>query len=99
LKTGLGAALRLELVLEHADTAFDVPTFVSGRTVAGRRVYFDVQLAHSGAAVAWAKELQDQQAVAEFFLGPASLEDVYVRNVGPAGNGQREEGVDAPVAG
>jgi hypothetical protein len=33
--------------------------------------------------VAWAKNLTDDNVVAEFFLGPASLEDVYVRRVRP----------------
>jgi ABC-2 type transport system ATP-binding protein len=97
LKTALGAALRLELVLEQPDTPFDAPRFASAPVIAGRRVYFDIGLEHAGNAVAWAKDLQDRQTVAEFFLGPASLEDVYVRNVGPGHNGS-EDDHGAPVA-
>ena len=32
-------------------------------------------------AVAWAKGMQDRGKLAEFSVGPASLEDVYVRQV------------------
>jgi hypothetical protein len=35
-----------------------------------------------GQAVSWATALQDGGRVAEFAVGPASLEDVYVRRVG-----------------
>ena len=32
--------------------------------------------------IGWARELQDRGAIEEFFVGPATLEDVYVRRVG-----------------
>ena len=80
LKGELGTALRLELVLEPGATAPTGTPFGAAVTV-GRRLFMDVTLAQSGDAVAWAKELTDTRTVAEFFLGAASLEDVYIRRV------------------
>ncbi len=83
LKSELGSALRLELVLEPGADAPAVSRF--GAPVAvGRRLFLDVTLADAGDAVSWAKGLSDTKTVAEFFLGPASLEDVYVRRVRPS---------------
>jgi ABC-2 type transport system ATP-binding protein len=80
LKSELGAALRLELVLEPGAEAPGI-TPLGNPVAVGRRLFLDVALADAGAAVAWAKDLTDERTVAEFFLGPASLEDVYVRRV------------------
>jgi ABC-2 type transport system ATP-binding protein len=80
LKGELGTALRLELVLEPGAAAPTGTPFGATVTV-GRRLFMDVTLAQSGDAVAWAKELTDTRTVAEFFLGAASLEDVYIRRV------------------
>jgi ABC-2 type transport system ATP-binding protein len=82
MKSDLGSALRLELVLEPGAPEPEAGPF--GQPVAvGRRLFMDLSLAEAGAAVAWAKQLTDDKTVAEFFLGPASLEDVYVRSVRP----------------
>jgi ABC-2 type transport system ATP-binding protein len=95
LKGELGGSLRLELVLEPGAPAPAASRF--GQPVAvGRRLFMDVDLADAGDAVAWAKQLTDEATVAEFFLGPASLEDVYVRRVRPDDN---EEANRAPVMG
>ena len=80
LKAELGGALRLEVILEPGvdapvDTPFGAPTR------AGRRVFVDVDTSDAGAAVAWAQQLVAEARAAEFVLGPASLEDVYVRRV------------------
>jgi ABC-2 type transport system ATP-binding protein len=80
MKADLHASLRLELVLEPGAPAPVV--FPFGTPVAaGRRLFMDIGLDDAGAAVAWAKQLTDDKTVAEFFLGAASLEDVYVRSV------------------
>jgi len=82
LKAELGTALRLELVLDTDHPAPAVPSRLGIAVPAGRRVFVDVALDDVGDAVAWAKEQQDRQSIAEFIMGPSSLEDVYVRNVG-----------------
>jgi ABC-2 type transport system ATP-binding protein len=95
LKGEIGAALRLELVLEPgADPPASSP--IGSPVIVGRRIFTDVALDQASDAVAWAKDLTDRGVVAEFFLGAASLEDVYVRRVRP------EDGLevaDAPVVG
>ena len=83
LKAELRAPLRVELVLEPGAAAPAGPGFAGPAVTVGRRVYVDVALDDVGAAVAWAKAQQDGRTVAEFSLGPASLEDVYVRRFGP----------------
>jgi ABC-2 type transport system ATP-binding protein len=90
MKSDLGASLRLELVLEPG--APPPAVFPLGAPVTvGRRLFMDLTLADAGAAVAWAKQLTDDKTVAEFFLGPASLEDVYVRSVRPQDGTYEEE--------
>jgi ABC-2 type transport system ATP-binding protein len=81
LKAELGAPLHLELVLEPGAPAPTTPGFARGMHEVGRRVFVDVSLVNVGQAVRWAKTQQDGGAVAEFSVGPASLEDVYVRRV------------------
>ena len=78
LKAALGAPLRLEVTLEE-DAAVDeivlpgaIPVLV-----AGRRGLAHVQLSEVAAVVSWAQARQNDGALAEFSLGPASLEDVY----------------------
>jgi ABC-2 type transport system ATP-binding protein len=91
LKAELGAPLRVELVLDDASGPPPPgPAFAGPPVVIGRRLYVDVALDDVGRAVAWAKGLQDAGTVAEFSVGPASLEDVYIRRIRPEGT---EEGV------
>jgi ABC-2 type transport system ATP-binding protein len=78
LKAALGAPLRLELTLEEDSSVTElVPPGGSAVPVTARRCLAHVQLDDVAAVVAWAKERQDEGTVAEFALGPASLEDVY----------------------
>ena len=81
LRSGLGGSLRLELVLEPGAPPPPPPPFAAPPVTVGRRVFVDVAQSDVSRAVAWASELQDGGSLAEFSLGPASLEDVYVREV------------------
>lgn len=81
LKTELGGALRLEVILEPGDdTPLETP--FGPPVLAGRRLFVDVDTPNAGDAVAWAQQLIRAGRAGEFLLGPASLEDVYVRRVG-----------------
>jgi ABC-2 type transport system ATP-binding protein len=97
LKAELGGSLRLELVLEPGAPPPPPPPFAGATATAGRRVFVDVGPADVGRAVSWATGLQDGGALAEFAIGPASLEDVYVRRVGVSP--VEEEAGHAAVAG
>ncbi|MHB1855099.1 MAG: ABC transporter ATP-binding protein [Acidimicrobiales bacterium] len=80
LKAGLEAPLRIELALDEpgSEPAGRPPGLVV-TSITGRRMLGQMELADVGAVVAWAKQQQDQGAVSEFSVGPASLEDVYAR--------------------
>jgi ABC-2 type transport system ATP-binding protein len=82
LKGDLGGWLRLELVLEPGVDAPKVPKYLRRPTHTGRRLLAEVSGASVERAVAWATSLREQGAAEEFSLGPATLEDVYVRHVG-----------------
>ena len=102
LKSELGAPLRLEVVLEPGAEPPAPPPFAGAAAVVGRRQFIDIALDHVGPAVEWAKGLQDGRVVAEFSVGPASLEDVYVRQVQPPEDTHpraEEVSADAPILG
>jgi ABC-2 type transport system ATP-binding protein len=80
LKADLGGNLRLEVFLEPGVEGPTVTPF-GAPAIAGRRLFVDVDIPDAGAAVAWAQGLVADGRAAEFTLGPASLEDVYVRRV------------------
>jgi ABC-2 type transport system ATP-binding protein len=94
LKAQLGAPLRLELVLEP-DAAPPRTSPFGDAVAVGRRLLMDVDVHDASPAITWASQLRDDHIVAEFMLGPASLEDVYVRRV--RDNDNDVETRDAPV--
>jgi ABC-2 type transport system ATP-binding protein len=100
LKARLGAALRLELVLDPDAVEVPVSPFPGSSVTVGNRLMVGVPANGAGQAVAWADSLQRAGAIEEFTLGPATLEDVYVALVGgiegrPA---EIEEALDATAA-
>jgi ABC-2 type transport system ATP-binding protein len=100
LKGKLGAALRLELVLDPETAEVPVSPFGLSAVAVGNRVMVGVPMDAAGDAVAWAERLQRAGLVEEFTLGPATLEDVYVALVGgaAAGSARAEEVFDANAA-
>jgi ABC-2 type transport system ATP-binding protein len=100
LKAGLGAELRLELVIDPGASESPVSPFGRSVVPVGNRLMVGVPTDAAGPAVAWAESLQRAGTVEEFTLGPATLEDVYVALVGglevrPA---ELEERYDASAA-
>jgi ABC-2 type transport system ATP-binding protein len=96
LKSDLGDWLHLEVVLEPGIDHPKVPRFFRRPTFAGRRLIGEVSPRSVDAAVAWATQLRNDGDAEEFSLGPATLEDVYVRHVGSV-NGDAAEQTE-PVA-
>jgi ABC-2 type transport system ATP-binding protein len=100
LKAGLGAELRLELVIDPQ--APELPVSPFGRPVVpvGNRLMVGLPTDAAGPAVAWAESLQRAGTVEEFTLGPATLEDVYVALVGglEVRPTEMEESFDASAA-
>jgi ABC-2 type transport system ATP-binding protein len=91
MKSDFGGALRLEVVLDPTATAPVAPPFVVKGVTVGRRLIGDVAPSDLTTAIAWARELQDVGTVEEFSIGPATLEDVYVRRVTPETRDEQEE--------
>ncbi len=76
--------LRLELILEPGAALPELPPYLSRPVHTGRRSISRLSLAHVDQAVVWAQHLRKTAAIEEFSLGPATLEDNYVRIVGQA---------------
>ena len=100
LKARLGAALRLELVVDPSMTALPTSPFGGSAVLVGNRLMIGVPSDAAGRAVSWAQLLQQAGVVEEYTLGPATLEDVYVALVGgkTAGSEHAEEVFDASAA-
>ncbi|MGD0120932.1 MAG: ABC transporter ATP-binding protein, partial [Candidatus Limnocylindrales bacterium] len=100
LKGRLGAALRLELVLDPDLIDLPVSPFGLSAVPVGNRLMVGVPTDAAGPAVAWAESLKRVGSIEEFTLGPATLEDVYVALVGgsEAAPAQVEEVFDATAA-
>ena len=100
LKARLGAALRLELVVDPSTTDHLAAPFDGSALLVGNRLMIGVPSDAAGQAVAWAESLQQAGLVEEYTLGPATLEDVYVALVGGklAGPAHVEEVFDASAA-
>ncbi len=74
--------MRLELVLEPGVQPPDFPEYVSHPVTSQRRVIAKVNEQNVAAAISWAQALKEKEIAEEFFLGPTTLEDIYVRMVG-----------------
>lgn len=74
--------LRLELVLhgDHDDPteATTPPITVARRVRSKRRVLLTIAPTDAAAAVAWATQLREDEAIESFSLAPATLEDAYL---------------------
>jgi ABC-2 type transport system ATP-binding protein len=82
LKGRAAQDLRLALTLEPTAAPPPLPAFVGGSVTTGRHVVARVQAADVGATVAWAHTMRQNGRIEEFSLGPATLEDAYVRLIG-----------------
>jgi ABC-2 type transport system ATP-binding protein len=81
MKSGFRGELRLEITLEPDTALAATPDFIKYPTRQGRRVFADVGLRDLQDAIGWATSLRDGRMAEEFSIGPATLEDVYVRQV------------------
>ena len=95
MKSQFEGVLRLELTLEPDATVPDAPTYVRYGSRQGRRVFADIDVRNLQEAIGWATSLHEGKTAEEFSIGPATLEDVYVRHVTtPNGNSEPHEPAD-----
>jgi ABC-2 type transport system ATP-binding protein len=76
--------LRLELLLEPGAVTPLPPAFFKNPVNGGRRLIGRVDEALVDKAVEWASGLRSRQVVEEYSIGPATLEDAYLRKIGRA---------------
>jgi len=74
--------MRLELVLEPGAQTLDYPDYISHPVTSNRRMIARVQEKNIAMAIDWAQSLKEKGIAEEFFLGPTTLEDTYIRMVG-----------------
>jgi ABC-2 type transport system ATP-binding protein len=91
LKEREAGYLRLELILEPGVEPPPQPAFLSRPVIMGRRLIAKMEASSVGQAVAWANRVKERGMAEEFSVGPATLEDVYVRNIG------RPDALEVPV--
>jgi len=84
MKNGDGDYLRLELLLEPGATLPSLPPFLTHTVNGGRRLIGRVRAADVTQAAQWANRMKYDQLIEEYSLGPATLEDVYIRKIGRA---------------
>jgi ABC-2 type transport system ATP-binding protein len=84
MKNGDGDYLRLELLLEPGTTLPSPPAFLSHTVNGGRRLIGRVKAADMTQAALWANQMKADQLVEEYSIGPATLEDAYIRKIGRA---------------
>jgi ABC-2 type transport system ATP-binding protein len=74
--------MRLELVLEPSTQTLDLPDYIGNPVTSKHRLIARVQEKDIAMAIDWAQSLKEKEIAEEFFLGPTTLEDTYVRIVG-----------------
>jgi ABC-2 type transport system ATP-binding protein len=81
LKESEGDAMRLELMVEPGMPAPELPDLLKEPFTMHQRIIGKVAPADITRAITWAQELKNAGTLEEFLLGPATLEDVYIRLV------------------
>ena len=82
LKGNGGLSMRFELILEPRAEVPNVPDSIQNTTLTGRRLIGRLKEADIVLAIQWARGLKEKSIVEEYSVGPASLEDVYLKVVG-----------------
>jgi ABC-2 type transport system ATP-binding protein len=81
LKEVEGDAMHLELILEPGTAEPALPDYLQQPIIVNRRIVTRVNPADITTAIEWARGLKEGGTVEEFSLGPATLEDIYIRLV------------------
>jgi ABC-2 type transport system ATP-binding protein len=81
LKESEGDAMRLELMVEPGAEKPSLPDFLLEPVTLNHRIVGQVVPAEMTRAITWAQEQKNAGVLEEFLLGPASLEDIYIRLV------------------
>ena len=81
LKEDEGNAMRLELILDPGKEPPSLPDYLQNPVTVNRRIVARVSPDNINTAIQWARDLKESSDLEEFTLGPATLEDIYIRLV------------------
>jgi ABC-2 type transport system ATP-binding protein len=101
LKGNGGENMRFELILEPGSQVPVTPAFLKQSAVTGRRLMGRLAESDVGPFIQWAHGIKEQGLAEEYYIGPITLEDVYLKMVGhdnSAGNGDKEADDDTVAA-
>jgi len=79
LKEAEGDAMHMELILEPGSAEPALPDYLQQPVTVNRRIIARVSPTDITTAIDWARGLKESDAIEEFSLGPATLEDIYIR--------------------
>ena len=82
LKGNGGWNMRFELILEPRAELPSIPESIQNTVVTGRRLIGRLRESDVATAIQWARDLKEKGFAEEYSVGPASLEDVYLKVVG-----------------
>jgi ABC-2 type transport system ATP-binding protein len=94
LKGNGGYNMRFELTLEPEADVPDIPASLQNTVLTGRRLFGRMKESDITLVIQWARGLREQGIVEEYSVGPASLEDVYLKTVGHADTAENPEKED-----
>ena len=82
LKGNGGQDMRFELILEPRADVPIIPDYIQNTTVIGLRLIGGLKESNITQVIQWARGLKEKSIAEEYSVGPASLEDVYLKAVG-----------------
>ena len=91
LKGNGGYSMRFELVLEPRAETPQIPALIQNTAIIGRRLIGRLEEPDVAPVIQWARGLKEKNIAEEYSVGPASLEDVYLKVVGH-GDSQENSG-------
>jgi ABC-2 type transport system ATP-binding protein len=91
LKGNGGRSMRFELILEPRAEVPGIPESIQNTVVTGRRLIGRLRESDIATAIRWARDLKEKGIAEEYSVGPASLEDVYLKVVGHNDSGDITE--------
>jgi ABC-2 type transport system ATP-binding protein len=91
LKKNGSEGMRFEIILEPRAELEAIPEFFRETITTGRRLIGRLKESDIAPAIQWARHLKEKEVVEEYYAGPATLEDVYLRAVGNEDSGDKPE--------
>jgi ABC-2 type transport system ATP-binding protein len=79
LKEAEGDAMHMEVILEPGSAEPELPDYLKQPVIVNRRIIGRISPADITTAIDWARGLKESNTIEEFSLGPATLEDIYIR--------------------